>query len=110
MEQAAICALRPAICIAASLTSGVVRAILALTSWRDDMRRWAVSLKPSVTVGIVPPALEESGNSIAGVTEQCFVDVIERRGGALDVQQDGADLAQLEAVRTGMYEGPRHNG
>jgi len=61
-------------------------------------------------LGVVPLALEKSRDSRAGIIEQGLVDEIDGRGGALDVQQDGADVAQLDAGRSGMYEGPRHSG
>ena len=54
--------------------------------------------------------LEISTHPGAGITEQRLVDEIDGRGRALDVQQDGADLRQRDAVRTGMYAGPMQSG
>ena len=47
--------------------------------------------------------LEEIPDPGPRITEQRFVDELDGCGGALDVQQDGADLRQRDAVfRTGM--------
>jgi hypothetical protein len=59
---------------------------------------------------IVPVFLQKGAGSSPRKAEQGTVDEIDRCGGALDVQQDGADLAQLEAVRSGMYAGPMQRG
>ncbi len=52
--------------------------------------------------GIVRVPLEKLPDALAGVAEQDLVDEIDWGSGALDVQQDGADLAQVDAVRSGM--------
>ena len=46
----------------------------------------------------------------AGVAEERLVDEVDGGGGALDVQEDGADLRQRDAVRSGMYAGPMQSG
>jgi hypothetical protein len=46
----------------------------------------------------------------AGVAKQRPVDEVDGCGRSLDVQQDGAELAQLDAVRSGMYVGPMQSG
>jgi hypothetical protein len=46
----------------------------------------------------------------AGVAEQRSVDEFDRRGRPLDVQEDGADLLQLDLARSGMYAGPMQSG
>ena len=61
-------------------------------------------------LGIVRVPLEKSTYSSASKPEQRLVDEIDGCGGALDVQQDGADVPQLDAVRSGMYVGPMQSG
>ena len=51
--------------------------------------------------------LAELGPRIA---EQRSVDEIDGCGGALDVQEDGADFRQRDAVRSGKYVGPMQSG
>ena len=53
-------------------------------------------------LGILPMLLDKIPHPGAGITEQCLVDEVDGGGGALDVQQDGADLRQRDAVRSGM--------
>ncbi len=43
-------------------------------------------------------------------TKQRCVDELDGRCRPLDVQEDGADLRQLDAVRSGMYVGPMQRG
>jgi hypothetical protein len=45
-----------------------------------------------------------------GVAEQRVMDEVDGCGGALDVQEDGADLLQVDAVRCGKYAGPMQSG
>jgi hypothetical protein len=52
--------------------------------------------------GIIPMPLEESTHPGARITEQRLVDEVDGCGRALDVQEDGADLRQRDAVRNGM--------
>jgi hypothetical protein len=61
-------------------------------------------------LGIIPMPLEKSTYPGARKTEQRLVDEIDGCGGALDVQKDGADVPQLDAVRSGMYVGPMQSG
>jgi len=42
--------------------------------------------------------------------KQSVVDELDGRRRALDIQQDGADVPQLDAVRSGMYVGPMQTG
>jgi hypothetical protein len=44
------------------------------------------------------------------IREKNVVDELDGRRCALDVQQDGADVAQLDTVRSGRYVGPRQTG
>jgi len=44
------------------------------------------------------------------IREENVVDELDGRRRALDVQQDGADVAQLDTVRSGMYVGPMQTG
>jgi hypothetical protein len=53
-------------------------------------------------LGIVPMALEKPTHPGPRIAEQRSVDEVDGCGGALDVQQDGADLRQRDAVRNGM--------
>ena len=47
--------------------------------------------------------LEEIPDPDPRIAEQRLVDEVDRCGGALDIQEDGADLGQRDAVfRTGM--------
>jgi hypothetical protein len=54
--------------------------------------------------------LEKSTHPGARIAEQRLMDEFDGRGGALDVQEDGADALQLDAVRCGMYVGPMQSG
>jgi hypothetical protein len=58
--------------------------------------------------------LEELTHPLAGIAEQRLVDKLDRRRRALDVEQDGADVLQLELQfardPTGMYRGPMQSG
>jgi hypothetical protein len=55
--------------------------------------------------------LEEIPDPRSRKAEQRLVDEVDGCGGALDVQQDGADLGQRDAVfRIGMYVGPMQSG
>ena len=54
-------------------------------------------------VGIIPVPLEELPDPGPRIAEQRTVDEVDGCGGSLDVQQDGADLRQRDAVlRIGM--------
>ena len=61
-------------------------------------------------VRVIPMSLEKSTHPGARMAEQRLVDEFDGRRRALDVQEDGADLLQLDAVRRGMYAGPRQSG
>jgi hypothetical protein len=52
--------------------------------------------------GIAPVPSQEFQHPLAREAEQGAVNELDRGGGALDVQQDGADLDQVDAVRSGM--------
>jgi hypothetical protein len=55
--------------------------------------------------------LEKIPDPVPRITEQRLVNEIDGCGRALDVQQDGADLRQRDAVfRIGMYVGPMQSG
>ena len=60
--------------------------------------------------GITPMLLEKVPDSTSRIAEQRLVDEVDGCGRALDVQQDGADLGQVDAVRSGKYEGPMQSG
>ena len=54
-------------------------------------------------LGIVPVPLEKFRDPGPRITEQCLVNEVDRCGRALDVQEDGADSRQRDAVfRIGM--------
>ncbi len=53
-------------------------------------------------LGITPMPLEKSTDPGPRIAEQLLVDEFDGRRRALDVQQDGADVLQLDRVRTGM--------
>jgi hypothetical protein len=53
-------------------------------------------------VGIVPMPLEKFAYPGARIAEQLFMDEVDGRGRALDVQEDRADTLQRDAVRSGM--------
>ena len=57
----------------------------------------------SPDLGIIPVLLEEIPEPRPRIAEQRFMDEVDGCGGALDIQQDGADLGQRDAVfRIGM--------
>ena len=51
---------------------------------------------------LVPVLLQKSTDPGPSITEQRFMDEIDGRRRALDVQQDGADLRQRDAAPRGM--------
>jgi len=53
-------------------------------------------------LGIIPMPLEKSPHPGARIAEQRLMDEVDGCGRALDVQEDGADLLQVDAVRNGM--------
>jgi hypothetical protein len=53
-------------------------------------------------LGITPVPLEKSAYPGARMTEQRFMDEFDGRRRALDVQEEGANLRQLDLARTGM--------
>ena len=55
-----------------------------------------------VDLGIGPVSPEKTAYPGARIAEQCFMDELDGCGGALDVQEDGADSLQRDAVRSGM--------
>ncbi len=55
-------------------------------------------------------AREELLHPRPSIREEILVDELDGRRRALDVQQDGADVVQLDAVRSGMYVGPMQTG
>ena len=55
-------------------------------------------------------AREEFLHLRARKRKENVVDELDGRRRALDVQQDGADVPQLDAVRSGMYVGPMQTG
>jgi hypothetical protein len=61
-------------------------------------------------LGIIPMPLEKSTHPGPRIAEQGLVDEFDGRRRPLDVQQDGADVLQLDAVRCGMYAGPMQSG
>ena len=61
-------------------------------------------------LGIIPMPLEKSTHPGARMAEQRLVDELDGRRRALDVQEDGADVLQLDAARSGMYAGPMQSG
>jgi hypothetical protein len=61
-------------------------------------------------LGTVPMPVEKPTHPLARVAEQSLVDELDGRRGSLNVQQDGAYLFQLDAVRSGMYVGPMQSG
>jgi hypothetical protein len=60
--------------------------------------------------GIVPVPLEEFLDPRTGVSEEAFVDELDGRGGALDIQQNRVDLGQLATALRGKYTGPMQSG
>ena len=49
-----------------------------------------------------PMSLQKAADLRASIAEQRLMDELDRRRRPLDVQEDGADLLQLEAVLSGM--------
>ena len=60
--------------------------------------------------GVRGVPLEELPHVRPRVREEDLMDELDGRGRALDVQQDGADVFQLDAARSGMYVGPMQSG
>jgi hypothetical protein len=58
----------------------------------------------------VPAPLQEFRYPGARKPEQRSVDELDGCSRTLDVQQDGAEPLQLDAVRSGMYVGPMQSG
>jgi hypothetical protein len=55
--------------------------------------------------------LEKFPDPVPRIAEQRLVDEVDGCGCSLDVQKDGADLGQRDAVfRIGMYVGPMQSG
>jgi hypothetical protein len=54
--------------------------------------------------------LDKTTHPVPRVAEQFFMDERDGRGRALDVQEDRANVLQLDAVRSGMYVGPMQSG
>ena len=61
-------------------------------------------------LGIIPMLLEKLPDPGSRIAEQRTVDELDGCGGTLDVQEDGADLGQRDAFRSGMYVGPMQSG
>jgi hypothetical protein len=61
-------------------------------------------------LGVAPVLPKKIVHPCAGIAEQRFVNELDGCGRSLDVQQDGAELGQLDAVRSGMYVGPMQSG
>ena len=61
-------------------------------------------------LGIIPMPLEKFTHPSARIAEQRSVDEFDGRRRALDVQKDGPDALQRDAVRSGMYAGPMQSG
>ena len=61
-------------------------------------------------LGITPMPLQKFIHPGACIAEQCLVDEVDGCSRALDVQEDRADVLQLDAVRSGMYVGPMQSG
>ncbi len=61
-------------------------------------------------LGFIPMPLEKPTHPGARIAEQRVMDECEGRRGALDVQEDGADVLQLDAARCGKYAGPMQSG
>ena len=60
---------------------------------------------------LLPILLEKVPDPSPRIAEQRLVDELDGCGRALDVQKNGADLGQRDAVfRTGMYVGPMQSG
>jgi hypothetical protein len=55
-------------------------------------------------------AREEFLHPCPRIRKKNVVDELDGRRRALDIQQDRADVAQLDSVRSGMYVGPMHTG
>ena len=68
------------------------------------------SLDIGAHLGITPLSLEKSPDPPAGKVEQRTVDELDRCSGALDVEENGANVGQFALARIGMYEGPMQSG
>ena len=55
-------------------------------------------------------AREEFLHPCLRIRKKNVVDELDGRRRALDIQEDGADVLQLDTVRSGMYVGPRQTG
>ena len=61
-------------------------------------------------LGIIPMLLEEVPDPGPRIAEQRLVDKVDGCSGTLDVQEDGVDFRQRDAVRSGKYVGPMQSG
>lgn len=61
-------------------------------------------------LGIVPVALQVITHLGSRIAEQRSMHEVDGCSSALDVQEDRANLLQLEWVRSGMYAGPMQSG
>jgi len=61
-------------------------------------------------VGLGAVALEEFLHPCPRIGKQQLVDELDGRRRALDIQQDGADVLQLDTVLSGMYVWPMQTG
>jgi hypothetical protein len=61
-------------------------------------------------IGVIPVPLEKCAGPVTRIAEQRPMDEFDGRRRALDVEEDGADVPQRTAARTGMYAGPMHSG
>jgi hypothetical protein len=61
-------------------------------------------------LGIIPVLLEKVPDPGPRIAEQRTVDELDGCCRTLDVQEDGADLRQRDAVLSGMYVGPMQSG
>jgi hypothetical protein len=59
---------------------------------------------------VMPVLLEISPQPGSRVAEQRVVDESKRRRRAFDVEEDDADVLQLDLARSGMWVGPRQSG
>jgi hypothetical protein len=68
------------------------------------------SLQVGANRGIARVPLQEPADPGARIREQRFMDELDGRRRALDVQNDGADRPQFDTARSGMYAGPMQSG
>jgi hypothetical protein len=66
--------------------------------------------KIGVDIRIGGVAREEFLHTRPRIRKQNGMDELDGRRRALDIQQDGADVPQLDTVRSGMYVGPMQTG